>query len=277
MSAPPGHSWDLTPSEAIALQKELASKVVFKPLRRIPGVAAGCDVAFGTRRELAFAAVAVYRSKDLELVDRAATAVPLSFPYVPGLLSFREAPALLEAIERLTVRPRCLLVDGHGYAHPRRFGIACHLGVLLGLPTVGVAKSILVGTCETPPPERGSWTPLMDRDEVIGAALRVRTGVKPVYVSVGHLVDLESAIAVVLRYSSGQYRIPEPVRAADQLSRQLARSNDPDEASRATHIVRPRRTPHASSSRGSGVIRGEVTRRRKRTPMSRRGNEGTSQ
>ncbi len=256
------HRWDLSPSEAIALQKELAGRVVIRPLKRLPAMAAGCDAAFDTLKKRAFAAATVYRAKGLELVDRAAAAAELTFPYVPGLLSFREAPALIEAIGRLAVRPRCLIVDGHGLAHPRRFGIACHLGLLLNLPTVGLAKSVLVGKYEQPAEERGAWTPLVDRGEIVGAALRVRSGVKPVFVSVGHLVDLESAIAIVLRFSSGRYRLPEPVRAADQLSRQLARSGDVNATTQVTTVVRTRgRAVKPPSHRRPPVVRGETADR----------------
>jgi deoxyribonuclease V len=140
------------------------------------------------------------------------------FPYVPGYLSFREIPAVLAVLERLSVRPDLVLCDGQGIAHPRRFGLASHIGVLTGLPTVGVAKSRLVGTHGEPGRERGDWVPLMDKDEIIGAVLRTRAGVKPIYVSIGHRVALETAIAFVLACTT-RYRLPETTRAADRLSK----------------------------------------------------------
>ena len=144
------------------------------------------------------------------------------FPYVPGLLSFREAPAALAALGQLKTSPDILLCDGHGLAHPRRFGLACHLGLLSGLPSIGVAKSLLTGEHAPPAQERGAWTPLLDGGEVIGAALRTRPGAKPVYVSIGHRISLESALQVVLR-CTGRYRLPETTRQAHRLASNLER------------------------------------------------------
>ena len=214
------HRWDLTEAEARALQRELAGKVEradrFGDVRTVGGV----DLGFPRQpdgAEVGRAALVVLRLPDLELVERQVVERPVSFPYVPGLLSFREAPVGLAAFDALAERPDVLLVDGHGIAHPRRFGIACHLGVLLDVPTIGCAKSILAGRAEEPPQEPGAWTPIVHRDEVIGAALRTRPKVSPMYISTGHRVSLESAIDLVMRCSRG-YRLPEPTRQADRIA-----------------------------------------------------------
>jgi deoxyribonuclease V len=154
----------------------------------------------------------------LEPVAEARVERPTNFPYVPGLLSFRELPAGLAAIEQLPEAPEAVLCDGQGYAHPRRFGLACHLGLALDLPSVGVAKSRLIGTHDEPGETRGAWTPLLDGNEVVGAVLRTRMGIRPLYVSIGHRLSLESALRLVLR-ATGRYRLPEPLRRADRLSK----------------------------------------------------------
>jgi len=153
------------------------------------------------------------------VVESALIRRPISFPYVPGLLSFREAPAILEILSRLSEKPDLLLVDGAGLAHPRRFGLACHLGVLSDLPAIGVAKARLVGTYQEPGIARGAWSTLVGGGEVIGAVLRTQRAVRPVFVSIGHRISLKTAIDLVLR-SAVQARLPEPIRAADKLSRQ---------------------------------------------------------
>ena len=212
--------WDLSDAEARALQRELAAGVEradrFGEVRTVGGV----DLGFPRQpdgAEVDRAALVVVRLPDLELVERQVVERPVIFPYVPGLLSFREAPVGLAAFDTLAERPDVLLVDGHGIAHPRRFGIACHLGVLLDVPTIGCAKSILAGRADKPGPEPGSWTPLVHRDEVIGAALRTRPKANPMYVSTGHRVSLESAIDLVMRCARG-YRLPEPTRLADRIA-----------------------------------------------------------
>jgi deoxyribonuclease V len=202
------HPWDVTPKEAIIIQDDLRKAVVAEDELGLVRTVAGVD----TR-----AAVAVLSFPEMELVDRAIFHRPTTFPYVPGLLSFREAPAALEALEKLSVRPDLLLCDGQGRAHPRRFGLACHIGLLSGLPTIGVAKSRLVGEHEPVDQERGSRQPLMQDDEVIGMVLRTRTGVKPLYISVGHRISLETAVDYVLR-SAPRYRLPETTRQAHRLA-----------------------------------------------------------
>lgn len=212
------HPWNLTPSAAIALQRELAARVeagdrLPADIRRVAGV----DVGFEAAGRVTRAAVAVLGFPDLAPLHGATALRPTEFPYVPGLLSFRELPAVLEALARLPALPDVILCDGQGRAHPRRFGIACHLGVLLDLPTVGVGKTRLIGAHEEPGPNKGDWTPLLDKGEVIGAALRARPGVKPLYVSGGHRVGLETAIALTLACCT-RYRLPETTRAAHKLA-----------------------------------------------------------
>ena len=217
------HPWDLTPSEAIALQKRLASQVVCAGDPGAVRLVAAADVAFTDRPyrrqpALARAAVVVLSYPDLALREHHVVEQPLSFPYVPGLLSFREIPALSRAFAEVRSEPDLLLVDGHGYSHPRRFGIASHLGLLLGLPTIGCAKSRLCGEHPVPGPEQGAAAELVDSGEVIGLVLRTRAAVAPVYVSVGHRIGLREAADWVLRLTRG-YRIPEPLRLADALSK----------------------------------------------------------
>lgn len=163
------------------------------------------------------AAVAVLSFPDLQLQETSIARRPTSFPYIPGFLSFREIPAVLDALEKIKITPDLILCDGQGIAHPRRFGIACHLGVLVDIPTIGVAKSLLIGKHEDLSETRGSWQPLVDKGETIGAVLRTRIGVKPVYVSSGHRISLTTAIDYVLRCTP-KYRLPETTRIADKLA-----------------------------------------------------------
>ena len=210
----PFHDWNLSPTEAIALQKKLASRVLLQPLdlSKIETVA-GADISFNKFSETIYAGIVVLKFPTLEVVERAGIVSETKFPYIPGLLSFREIPALLEAWGKLSVVPDVLICDGQGSSHPRRFGIACHAGLLTGIPSIGCAKSVLVGKFEEPEIERGNWTPMIHREEEIGAALRTKTKVAPVYVSPGHLIDLPSSIGVLLRCDTG-YRVPEPTRQA---------------------------------------------------------------
>lgn len=211
------HPWNLTPAEAIALQKELRERVELND--RLPAInhVTGVDVGFEENGRITRAAVAVLSFPQLVLVDTVVARRPTDFPYVPGLLSFRELPAVLQALAKLKTSPDIILCDGQGIAHPRRFGIASHLGVLLDLPTIGVAKTRLVGTYAELPNVKGAWTPLFDGQETIGAVLRTRAGVKPVYVSSGHRVSLETAIALTLACTT-RYRLPETTRQAHRLA-----------------------------------------------------------
>ncbi len=196
------------------MQRRLAARVRVTPLRGAPRLVAGLDAAFTSERCIAAAVLWDLRAR--RVVEQRVAVRPLHFPYVPGLLSFREAPALLAALRKLRGEPEVLLCDGHGLAHPRRFGIACHIGVLTGLPTVGCAKSRLVGEHADPAQRRGARAPLEDRGEVIGAVLRTRPGSRPLFVSVGHRVDLPSALRLVLACAR-EHRLAEPVHLADRL------------------------------------------------------------
>lgn len=208
--------WDVTTAEARALQEELALQV--SRMDDTAGVEwiAGADVHY-PRKGHGRAAAVLMHYPEMEPVARVVAEGPAPFPYIPGLLSFREAPGVLNALAQLPRQPDLLLVDGQGIAHPRRLGIASHLGLALGIPTIGCAKSRLCGEAEDPLPEAGEWAPLMDKGDVIGAVLRSKTGVKPLYVSLGHRVDLPGAIRWVLACGRG-YRIPEPLRLAHQLA-----------------------------------------------------------
>jgi len=209
--------WPRSVPEARAVQEALRSRVVARdrigPVHDVAGVDASYDRTSGTTR----AAVALLGFPGLEPLAHRVAQRRTRFPYVPGFLSFRETPALLAALAGLGQRPDVILCDGQGLAHPRRFGLACHLGVLLDVPTVGVAKSRLVGTHGALPEARGAWVPLLDGDETIGAVLRTREGVRPVFVSVGHRVGLETAVELVLRCSP-RFRIAEPIRRAHALA-----------------------------------------------------------
>lgn len=213
------HSWEVTPAEARQIQQDLKGRVVREDDLGAVRYVAGTDVAFEQGLKTTKGAVAVLSFPDLELEEYALARRRTSFPYVPGLLSFREIPVLLEAIDKLHRAPDLVLCDGQGYAHPRRFGLACHLGVLTGLPTIGVAKSRLIGSHADVPENKGDWTPLMDGEERIGAVLRTRVGVRPLFVSTGHRVSLETAIGYTLACLT-RYRLPETTRWADRLAGQ---------------------------------------------------------
>jgi deoxyribonuclease V len=218
------HAWDLTPAEARALQRELAGRVdVARPLGDWDTLAAA-DVSYTRGDTRLFAAVVVVRRETLEVIERAGVALDVRFPYVPGLLSFREAPPVLAAFEALTTRPDVVLCDGQGIAHPRRLGLASHLGLWLGLPTIGCAKSRLCGTYAEPGPERSARSPLVDRGAVVGAVVRTRARVRPLFVSPGHLCDIDSAVEVVLATTQGA-RLPEPARWAHAHVNELRRAD----------------------------------------------------
>lgn len=217
------HSWNLTPQEAFQLQERLRNYVKIVPLSdeglQLIG---GVDASF--TREHVYGAAVVIDYGTGELIERATAALPMTYPYIPGLLSFREAPALLAALGKLPQLPDLIMVDGHGLAHPRGFGLACHLGVLLDLPTVGCAKSPLVGEYSFVAEPVGSTADLVEQGRVVGKVVRTRSGVKPIYVSVGHRIDLPSAVRLVLACTHG-YKLPEPTRQADILAR-LTRMKD---------------------------------------------------
>ena len=207
------HGWDLTPREAVAVQRSLSSRVQVTALSRAVHLVAGVDVS--VRGDTASGAVVVLSYPGLRLEEAQVARRRVELPYIPGLLSFRECPVLLDAFARLSLAPELVLVDGQGLAHPRRLGLASHLGLLLDCPTVGCAKSRLCGDSEEPSTERGSFTLLRDAGETVGAVVRTRTNVRPVYVSVGHRITLDEAIQYVLSAGAG-YRLPEPTRLAHQ-------------------------------------------------------------
>jgi deoxyribonuclease V len=217
MPFPSLHPWQVTTQEAIAIQEGLRLQVItedrFEPLQSVAGV----DVGFEEGGTITRAAVVVLSYPGLETLETSVARRPTTFPYVPGLLSFREAPAVLEALDRLSLLPDLLICDGQGLAHPRRFGLACHLGLCTGLPSVGAAKSRLIGQHEPVGEQRGAWQPLTDSEQVIGAALRTRPGARPLYVSIGHRVSLETAVRLVLSCTLA-YRLPEPTRRAHHLA-----------------------------------------------------------
>jgi deoxyribonuclease V len=210
------HEWDLSCKEAIEIQRQLASQVRFTAMKKRPKIIAGLDCAFSKNGEQIFASAVVIDLSDFSIIETATASRKVDFPYIPGLLSFREAPACIDAIEKLKNTPDCLIVDGQGIAHPRQLGIASHIGLLIEKPTIGCAKSRLIGTFEEPGNKKGSYCPLVDSDETIGVVLRTRTDVKPVFVSVGHKCMLEDAISIILECTT-KYRIPEPSRLAHQL------------------------------------------------------------
>ncbi len=218
----PPHRWDLSPTEAIALQRELSRQVRLTPLAKEPETIAGADLSFHRFSNIVDAGIVVLRLRDLSILDSSHVRTTAPFPYLPGLLSFREAPPLLEAWERLHIKPDVLMLDGHGTAHPRRFGLACHLGLWLDLPTIGCAKQRLAGQALDPPLTRGGSSPLEAASEVIGMVVRTRDRVAPVYVSPGHRIDLATAVRLVLA-STLRHRQPEPTRQAHLLVNQLRR------------------------------------------------------
>jgi deoxyribonuclease V len=218
------HDWNLSPREAVELQKSLRERVRLEPLRREIETVAGADISFNKYSPVLYAGIVVLKLPSLEVLEEVGVVSETKFPYVPGLLSFREAPPVLEAWAKLKCEPDAVMFDGQGIAHPRRVGIASHVGLLLNRPTLGCAKSILVGRHDELEEERGSWQPLVDpkNQETIGAALRTKTRVQPIYVSPGHLIDLAGAIDLTLR-ADGGYRQPEPTRRAHLLVNALRR------------------------------------------------------
>ncbi|HEY8561692.1 MAG TPA: deoxyribonuclease V [Pyrinomonadaceae bacterium] len=218
MKITPLHEWNLSPKEAIELQKQFAYEVIEEdrfaaPIKTVAGIDLGYDLKTDTSR----AVVVVLKYPELELIESSEAVLPIQFPYVPGLLSFRETPVAVKALEKLANAPDLILCDGQGIAHPRRFGIACHIGLLTGVPSVGVAKSLLVGKYESLGETRGSTAPLIYRREQVGVVLRTKDKVQPLYVSVGHKISLATAIDYVLRCTP-KYRLPETTRLADRMA-----------------------------------------------------------
>jgi deoxyribonuclease V len=220
----PLHPWNLTPTEAVALQRQLADRVRTDIALPACELIAGADVSYDIGSTRFYAGVVVLRTADLSIVERRGAALDSPFPYIPGLLSFREAPALLAAFARVQSQPQAVMVDGQGIAHPRRLGIASHLGLWLDLPCIGCAKSLLTGRFKEPARSAGSTSLLRDGPEVIGQVVRTKNGVKPLFVSVGHRIDLDSAVHWVLACCRG-YRLPEPTRQAHLFVNELRRGD----------------------------------------------------
>jgi len=212
---PIDHSWDMAPGEAVALQRRLSHLIVRRSNLKKVATVAGVDS--GYKNGLVRGAVVVLKYPTLETVAQSFAEQRINFPYIPGLLSFREGPAILEALDKLRARPDLLIFDGQGIAHPRRFGIASHIGLLTAIPSIGCAKKKLVGHFDAPAPQRGSSALLMDNGEVIGAVVRTRNNVSPVFVSIGHRVNLRDSIQYVLCCCRG-FRLPETTRRADRLA-----------------------------------------------------------
>lgn len=213
------HPWDVDLATARQLQTELHQKIEICPLKTPPVIVAGADVSYSRFDENGFAGVVLLRLPELEPVESATVTAKIPFPYIPGYLTFREGPLLLAAFQKLRHTPDVVIFDGQGIAHQRKMGVASHLGLFLNIPTIGCAKSRLVGSYTDPGIERGSWQPLIYKDETVGSVLRTRTNVRPVFVSPGHRIDFADARQVVLQCS--KYRLTEPVRQAHLLVNQL--------------------------------------------------------
>ena len=211
------HPWDVTPQQAKDIQLELRDKVILEDQFASLHTVAGVDVGFEQNNTITRAAIAILSFPQLELIEHAIARRPTQFPYIPGYLSFREIPAVLDALDKIAQLPDMLLCDGQGIAHPRRFGIACHLGVLTGLPAIGVAKSRLIGTHDSVPVAKGQAVALIDKGEVIGAVLCTRNKVKPLYISPGHKVSLDTSCEIVMQCVT-RYRLPETTRWAHRLA-----------------------------------------------------------
>ncbi|MBU4128486.1 deoxyribonuclease V [bacterium] len=218
------HPWNVSPREAIKLQEELKEKIIlkkgFSEIKRI----AGADISFSKKSNRAYSAVIIFSFPELEILEEQHTIGNLSFPYIPGLLTFREGPLLIEAFKKIKIKPDVIIFDGHGIAHPKRLGLATHMGILLDKPTIGCAKSKLIGTYREPERKKGSYSLLKDDGEIIGAALRTRENVSPVFISPGHRIDLKGSIEIVLECLRG-YRLPEPTRQAHLLVNKMRGEN----------------------------------------------------
>ncbi len=214
------HSWNIDIVEARAIQLELKEKIRLQKLSGPIRLVAGADVSYSKKVELCFAAVTIFKHPEMEIFEQTDSLGPISFPYVPGYLTFREAPILLNAFEKIEHVPDLILFDGQGIAHPRQMGLAAHLGLILNLPSIGCAKSILIGQFQEPLYEKGNWTDLIYQNNKIGAVVRTREGVKPVFVSPGYKITIEEAVYWVLNTCAG-YRIPEPIRRSHLAVNQL--------------------------------------------------------
>lgn len=217
------HEWDLPPKEAIKIQNTFREKVLFKPFEGEPKYVAGVDLSF-PKREEGLAVIVVLEYPTFKIVELVSERGKVVFPYIPGLLAFREGPLFLKAWEKLKTKPDIVVFDGQGIAHPRKLGIASHMGLFIEIPTVGVAKSRLYGTYEEPENKRCSWSYLYDGEEIIGCVMRTKEGSAPIFVSPGHLIDVESSIRLIKSFTLPGRRIPEPTRMAHIYTQRLKRS-----------------------------------------------------
>ena len=214
------HPWNIDINQAKTIQLELQQKIVLCPLKKSTKLIAGADVSYSLKDQLFFAAIVILRYPDLIEIESAVARGKVTFPYVPGFLTFREAPVLLKAFEKIKHRPDVVMFDGQGIAHPRSVGVATHLGIILNIPTIGCAKSRLIGNHNLVPEDRGATVPLKINNKIIGAVVRTRSKVKPIYISPGYKITLNESVDIVLK-TSPKYRIPEPTRKAHLLVNQL--------------------------------------------------------
>ena len=223
------HPWDVSPKEAISIQKNLKSKIVFQHKKKKVNYVAGADITCFKDSNEAYAGIVVMTFPELRVVEEKGVKGQVTFPYIPGLLTFREAPILLKAFGELNIEPDLILFDGQGIAHPRGMGLAAHLGLLLNKPAIGCAKSRLTGSYDEPEKERGSFSYLYDRDgEVLGAVVRTKTNINPLFVSIGYKIDLSNSIKFALECCCG-YKLPEPTRLAHNFVNRLSRDGVPNE------------------------------------------------
>jgi deoxyribonuclease V len=221
------HDWNVTPKEAIQIQKHLAGKVKLKAGTRTPKIIAGTDISMNRNSTTVYAGIVLLEFPSLEVVDSLTMVDTVQTPYIPGLLSFREGPALLKLFSQVTASPDLIFFDGHGYAHPRRLGLACHMGLFLDVPTIGCAKSKLVGDFTSPENKKGASSKLVDKDNnLLGMVLRTKLNCKPVFISPGHKIDFATATRFALECTT-KYRIPEPTRQAHLLVNRLRKSFGP--------------------------------------------------
>lgn len=221
------HNWNVSPSEARNIQSQLKDNIVISPLNKDVQFVGGADVSFDKGSNLVFAAIVILNLPDLSIVERKGVAEIVDFPYIPGLLAFREGPPMLYSWEKIKKKPDVMMFDAQGLAHPRRMGLATHIGLYLDISSIGCAKSVLVGQYQEPGEKAGEFTPLEDKGEIVGAAVRTKDRVNPVFVSIGHKVELSDAVNLVLQCSRG-YRIPEPTRQAHLAVNKLRRGESID-------------------------------------------------
>lgn len=218
----PPHPWNLSAQEAISLQKQLQSAVQLTPIQESIRYIGGADISYNKNSDVIYVGIVLLDYETMQVVAHSTVVDEMTFPYIPGLLSFREVPHLLKAWDKLPIKPQVMMMDGHGIAHPRRFGVACHFGLLTGCPALGCGKTRLTGRFEPVGPFKGDFSPMVHQDETVGFVFRTRDNVKPVFLSPGHLCSLEDCLAIGLHSARG-YRIPEPTRQADQLVNKLRR------------------------------------------------------